>query len=284
MVAVTVSGPQRILVATDLSQRAGIAVARASQLAHEHGAHLTALHVLPAEINSDIVDGARACLRTHLTAHLDGASADIAIRRGKADREIAAMTVDSLADLVVVGAHGAHWLADAFLGGTAENLVRMSCVAVLLVKKPSRAAYRTVVLAVDTSAASFDAAMFAVGLTPAADHIVVHSGVVVGEQLLRMHGVDPDEIETLRRTSTEEARENIARLIEVLPIQPKRVIITSGHAATRLVELCRTHAADLVVVGTGARSPASYALLGSVAQQVMRRSQSDVLVVPADRV
>lgn len=281
MVGVTVAGPRRILVATDLSQRAGIAVTRAAQLAREHGARLSALHVLPAELDCDISDGARAHLETHLTGHLDRVPVDIVIRRGKADREITAETADSLADLVVVGAHGAHWLADAFLGGTAENLVRTSCAAVLLVKKPSKIVYRTVVLAVDTSTASVEAALFAVGLTPAADHIVVHSGVVVGEHLLRMHGVDAAEIESLRRTSTEEAREKIAQLIEAMPTPPKRVVVTSGHAATRLVELCRTHAADLVVVGTGARSPASYALLGSVAQQVMRRSQCDVLVVPA---
>ena len=276
--------PRQLLVATDLSQRAGVALTRAAQLADQHGAHITALHVLPAEIDDDLAEHARSNLEAHLSGHLDCASVTVAIRRGKADREIAAEAADSAADLVVVGAHGAHWLADAFLGSTAENVVRTSPVPVLLVKRPFTVAYRTVVLAVDTSVASDDAARFAAGLTPGADHLVIHAGVVIGENLLRMRGVGDEEIELLRRTCTAEAREYIARLIDTLPEPPKQVIITSGHPATRVVELCDSHAADLVVVGTGTRSPVSYALLGSVAQQVMRRSQSDVLVVPAVRI
>jgi len=258
-----------------------MAVTRAAQLSHEHGAHLTALHVLPVEINGENDDRARSSLEAHLTEYLDCAPVDIAIRRGTAASEISAEAANLAADLVVAGAHGAHWLAHAFLGSTAENLVRMSPVAVLLVKKLTKVAYRTVDLAVDTSAPSADAARFASGLTPVADHIVVHACIVVGENLMRMHGVGAEEIEGLRRTCTEEAREHIARLTDTLPRPPRRVIITSGHPATRLAELCQSHAADPVVVGTGTRSPVSYALLGSVAQQVMRQSQSDVLVVPA---
>ena len=272
---------RQILVATDLSQRAGLAVTRAAQLSREHGAALTALHVLPAEINDDIADGVRSSLQAYLGAYLECAPVDIVIRRGRPVREIVAETASCAADLVVVGAHGAHWLADAFLGSTAENLVRISPAPVLLVRKRSKVAYRTVVLAVDTSAASFDAAQFATGLTPAADHIVVNACVVVGENLLRMQGVGAAEIEEFRLNCTEEAREHMARLADTMATPPDQVIVTSGHPATRVVELCHSHAADLAVVGTGSRSPLSYALLGSVAQQVMRQSQSDVLVVPA---
>ncbi|GAB3221606.1 universal stress protein [Mycolicibacterium hippocampi] len=276
--------PRELLVATDLSQPADVALTRAVQLANQHGAHITALHVLPADIDDDVAEHARRNVETHLSGRLDGASVTVAIRRGKADREIAAEAADSAAELVVVGAHGAHWPADAFLGSTAENVVRTSPVPVLLAKKRSTVPYRTVVLAVDICLASDDAARFATGLTPGADHLVIHAGVVIGENLLRMHGVGDEEIELLRRTCTVEAREYIARLIDTLPEPPKQVVITSGHPATRLVELCDSHAADLVVVGTGTRSPASYALLGSVAQQVMRRSKSDVLVVPAVKI
>ncbi|NVN49801.1 universal stress protein [Mycolicibacterium hippocampi] len=273
--------PRHILVATDLSPWAGMAVTRVAQLSREHGSVLTALLVLPAEIGEENADRAINSLEAHLADHLDGAPVDITIRRGTAAREIASAAVDCGADLVVVGAHGAHWLADAFLGSTTENLVRMSPVAVLLVKKPAEGAYRKVVLAVDTSATSADAARFASGLTPVAEHSVFHACTVVGENLLRMNGVGEEEIEELRRTSTEVVREHIARLADALPTPLKEVVITSGHPATRLVEVCHAYAADLVVVGTGARSPVSYALLGSVAQQVMRQSQSDVLVVPA---
>lgn len=275
------TSPRQILVATDLSQRAGLAVTRAAQLSREHGARLTALLVLPAEINGEIADVARSSLEAHLAEYLNRTPADIVICRGTAAREISAAAADHAADLVVVGAHGADWMADAFLGSTTENLVRMSPVAVLLVKKPTKLAYRTVVMAVDTSPASADAARFASGLTPVADHIVFHACIVVGENLLRMHGVGDEEIDGLRRTSTQEVRERVARLADTLPASVREVVISSGHPSTSLVQLCRSRGADLVAVGTGARSAGSYALLGSVAQQVMRQSRSDVLVVPA---
>lgn len=273
--------PGHVLVATDLSPRAGLALIRAAQLAHEHGARLTVLHVVPAEIVADMADPARRTVEAHLVEYLDSAPVDIAIRRGPAAGEIAAEAAEHEVDLVVVGAHGADWPNDVLLGSTAENLVRMTPAPVLLVKQPTTAAYRTVILAVDMSPPAADSARLATRMTPTADHYLVHVCTVVGENLMRMYGVGDDQIETLRRTSTRQAREHIAQLTETLNPRPSQVKITSGHPRTRVLELCRSWAADLVVVGTGARSPMSYAVLGSVAQHVMRQTRADVLVVPA---
>lgn len=263
--------PRQILVATDMSQGAGVAVARAAQLAREHGAYLTALHVLPAGIDAQLADCANADLEAHLADYIGADSigstpVHIVIRRGKATYEVAAEAADRAADLVVVGAHGAHWPADAFVGSTADNLVRMSPTAVLLVKNPATTAYRTAVLALDDSAPAAHAARFATALTPSAEHILVHICSVVGEALMRMHGAADEQIEMLRRSCTDENREYLTRLAATLSPAPTRVSIEAGHPATRLVELCQSYGADLAVVGTGARTPVSYAFLGSVAQ------------------
>ncbi|QUR65770.1 universal stress protein [Mycobacterium spongiae] len=280
---VAAAPPRQILVATDMSEGAGVAVTRAAQLAREHDARLTAIHVLPTGIDAEIAEGARADLEAHLAEHLNSTPADIVVRHGSAAYAITIEAADRTVDLVVVGAHGAHWLADAFVGSTAENVVRMNPTAVLLVKQLGKAPYRTVVLALDESAPAARAARFASALTPSAKHTLIHICVVVGENLMRMHGVAEDDIDALRSTCTERTREYLARLTAELTPAPTQVIIESGHPPTRLVELCRSHAADLAVVGTGARSQVSYAFLGSVAQHIMRQSQSDVLVVPAVR-
>ncbi|MCH9667625.1 MAG: universal stress protein [Actinomycetia bacterium] len=106
--ATTPRTPRRILVATDMSEGAGVAVARAAQLAREHDAHLTALHVVPAGIDVELADCAQAVLEAHLTDCIDSTPVDIVIRRGSAAYEIAAEAADRAADLVAVGAHGAH--------------------------------------------------------------------------------------------------------------------------------------------------------------------------------
>ena len=277
---VAANRPRRILVATDFSAPAGAAVARAGQLARAHGAALTALHVLPEELGSDLAEHVRNRLRSHVMEFIGETPASIALRRGPVAPEVAAEAAGIGADMVVVGAHGGDWLADLFLGSTAENVVRTVPVPVLLVRNPAASDYRTVILAVDTSTASADAARFGGALTPEAEHILVHACIVVGETLMRIYGATEEQIDQLRRTSTAAARAGIARLSETLARPPAAVIITEGHPPTRLVDLCTAQGADLVVTGTGARSPASYALLGSVAQHVMRQATADVLVVP----
>lgn len=45
-------------------------------------------------------------------------------------------------------------------------------------------------------------------------------------------------------------------------------------------EIGAEHRAELIAVGTGERSALEYAVLGSVAQHVLRHATTDVLVVP----
>jgi nucleotide-binding universal stress UspA family protein len=272
---------RRILVATDFSAPAGSAVARAARLARAHGATLTALHVLPEALGSGFAEHVDDRLRTHVAEFAEGTEVGISVRRGPVAPEVAAEVAERGTDLVVVGAHGGDWLADLFLGSTAENVVRTVPVPVLLVRKPATSGYRTVILAVDTTSASADAARFGVALAPDAEHILVHACTIVGDNLMRIYGATEEQIQQLGRTSTALAREKIANLSEALAQPPVRVIITDGHPPSRLVELCAAEGADLVVTGTGSRSAASYALLGSVAQHVLRQAPADVLVVPA---
>lgn len=272
--------PQRILVATDFSEPAGTAIARAAQLAALHGARLAVVHVLPEELDVDHNQVADA-LRGHAGRFADAVACEISVRRGTVAAEIIAEAVAREADLVVVGAHGGDWLADLFLGSTAENVVRLSTVPVLLVKRPAKLGYRSVILAVDPSAASADAAGFGCALTPHAEHIAVHVCTVVGETLMHVYGASDAQIEQLRRVSTAEVHREIAALASTFTPPPREVIIESGHPPVKLVEQCQARDADLIVTGTGTRSPAAYALLGSVAQHVMREARCDVLIVPA---
>ena len=54
----------------------------------------------------------------------------------------------------------------------------------------------------------------------------------------------------------------------------------SGRAAPEIVEHAKKTGADLIVMGTHGRSGFQHALLGSVAERVLRHSPCPVLVVP----
>ena len=57
--------------------------------------------------------------------------------------------------------------------------------------------------------------------------------------------------------------------------------IASGRTASQIVDYARRHAVDLIVLGTHGRTGVSRAILGSVAEAVMRRASCRVLTVPA---
>jgi nucleotide-binding universal stress UspA family protein len=281
------AAPRRLLVATDLSDPAGLALRRAAQLSAEHGALLTAVHVLPAAFLAgggvDVAEMGCASLGACLDRHIGAAPVEAVVRQGGVVDEILVEAAERDADLLVVGAHGEHGLAGSLLGSTPENLLRVSEVPVLVVRAPVAHAYRRVVLAVDPSPLAAEAARTAYALTPHAEHLVVHLDAVIGETLLRLHGATDDDLAQLHRVSTEQVRGHIERLARELTLSPSRVLIESGRPQTRLAPLSRRHGADLVALGTGGRSALGYALLGSVAQHVLHEATADVLVVPATR-
>ena len=57
--------------------------------------------------------------------------------------------------------------------------------------------------------------------------------------------------------------------------------ITSGLPARQIVDYARRNAIDVIVIGTHGRTGVSRALLGSVAEAVVRRAPCRVLTVPA---
>jgi universal stress protein A len=57
--------------------------------------------------------------------------------------------------------------------------------------------------------------------------------------------------------------------------------VASGRVATQIVNYARRNSVDLVVLGTHGRTGVSRALLGSVAEAVIRRARCRVLTVPA---
>ena len=270
---------RQVLVATDPSEQAA-AVRRAAQLAAQHNADMAALYVSPAGLDPELAKFADACLRSHLDRCAKASVAEAVVRHCTVLDEIDAEAHDCGADLLVVGAHGKHWLTGCLLGSTSENLVRVSQIPVLVVKHPPRGAYRAVVLAVDTSPVAAHAARTASFLTPHAIHTAMHVSVVIGETLLRMHGTSEEQLAQLRRVSTEQVRGDIDDRAAELGA---RAVIESGRPQERLPELFRRHNADLIAVGTGSRSTLGYALIGSVAQHVLRDVPADVLVVPAPR-
>ncbi|WP_031508604.1 universal stress protein [Streptomyces megasporus] len=273
--------PQCVLAATDLSEHGGEAADRAVALATAHGARVRVVHVLSPGVDPDLVEFAGARLRSRTRRYADGGeNVETGLRFGRTGHALLDEARKTDADLLVVGAHGAHRRPDASIGGVPANLVRASGVPTLIVRRPADTAYRRVLLAVDDSEVSREAARVGTGLTPEAEHLVLHAGLVPGERLLLQQGVDDAGLEQLRSAVVEQARPGIERLADTLHPRPDRVLVVPGRAQDTVPERAESLGADLVAVGTGTRSGLGYTFLGSVARHVVVRSPCDVLVVP----
>lgn len=273
--------PSPVLVATDFSEGSAAAMVRAAQVAQARGDEIVAVHVMLPETDMADVEDAHSRLERCIAAQGVSCPSRTIVRRGVPAPEITAEARDRDAWLIVLGVPGGGWLGELRPGGTVEDILRTAQFPTLVVKGPAQAPYRSVLLAEDLSEESSRAAQVGSALSPGAEHVLAHVCTVIGEPLLRTRGATEVEIGQLRQSSTRPHRERIARIAATLRPPPDAVIVTPGHPPSRLLELAESSDADLIAVGTGARSPMAYALLGSVAQHILRHSDADVLVVPA---
>ncbi|NVB81166.1 MAG: universal stress protein [Kofleriaceae bacterium] len=194
------------------------------------------------------------------------------------------MIVDEVAaggfDIVVMGKHGRTGLKRFLIGSVAENVVRRASCPVLVVpteREPT--SFAKVLVPVDFSACSH-AAMDAVPalVQPGGEGITLLHVIDLpvnyhGEPKIEglMEAVDKRGTETLERWAGE------LRAKVSVPVTPRSRI---GRAATEsLAVLDELPAFDLVVVGSHGRTGLARALIGSVAEKIVRLAPCAVLVV-----
>jgi nucleotide-binding universal stress UspA family protein len=290
---------KHILVASDLSPRANSALARAVLLAEQHRASTSVLHVvnegpflekpLRAILASlkggrrTLLQGAKAVLREQvaalaphpqkqLTVHVElGRDFVTIIRRARAESS----------DLVVLGAHGAHFLRDLFIGSTAEKVVREGDRPVLVVKKAPKGPYRLVLAPVDFSDTSRRTLELATRIAPEAIFYVLHAYEIWYEQILRKADVPNGEISRHKRKFAQSAKEQMKSFLHTCNLQVKIIkpVVKYGRPATVIRNVAHQRRVDLVAIGTHGRTGLHHALLGSVAEHVLREANCDVLTM-----
>lgn len=293
---------KRILVASDLSPRADYAIARAAQLAVQHGAELVVLHVvepvmplqpaedwlwpaggLPATVERNLAATAQAELEARMAKLPQATRVQWRVETcgGAAFLEIIRRARALEADLIVVGAHGRAYLRDLLLGTTAERVIRKGDRPVLAVKKPCEQEYRRVLAAVDFSPTSKEAVRLAARLAPRAPIELFHAFELGYEGRIVDGGMSSDELEDLLRKYEQWARDRLGEFARDCGLEAgtTRVIVRHGYPGTTIARAVEEQRADLVCIGTRGLSGMRYVLLGSVAEHVLREVSCDVLVV-----
>lgn len=284
---------EHIFVATDFSASADQAIARASRLPLAARGIVTILHVLPERMPKSALPAAEKAARGHLAQARRsvvqaaakqgrrGVKVVTEISRGQPYVDIVRCARSAGADLIVLGRHGRRALRDMFIGSTAESVIRVADLPVLVVSGKASRTYQRPLLGVDlgdTSRFVVTVALRALG-TEVASFTMVHAYHVPFEGFVTP-GVSPAAMTDLRKEYRAAAASRVAKLQQSLTEQGVacEVAVVRGDPRSVIVSEAVRRRADLVVVGTHGRSGIAHALLGSVAAWVIQAAASDVLV------
>ncbi|MBL9038650.1 MAG: universal stress protein [Archangium sp.] len=275
-----------ILVPTDFSEGAQAALERALQLPVGPSTKVTLLHVLPEGIPGTLRDDAIH----EAERSLDKALARIA-RTKETPRSLVGAVVEGdptqhilkrsrtvEADLIVMGRHGRRVFADVFVGSTAQKVMRHGEVPVLLVQTAPKAPYARPLLSLDTEKTTTTVVKRALTLlgprVKRAD--VVHVARVPFEDFVV---VSDHARDAFRAGFVKTSTARLAKLLKPLSAVRFNLNVLSGDARTLILSEATERRADVLVVGTHARTGLKRVLVGSVAEWLLQRAPCDVLVV-----
>lgn len=174
---------------------------------------------------------------------------------------------------------------DTVLGSIAtrfrnDELIRLNERPVLLVAREPVTAYRKVLVAVDFSAESQQAARVALAVAPGAAFTFLHVFRADHEEMTMTHGVLDGTIHSSRLSAREAARVRLNSFIDALG--PRKQIISRALQHGASASTIHAHAmetrADLIAVGKHGKSRVIELFLGSVTERLIDCGGCDLLV------
>lgn len=276
----------RVVVAHDLSPAAARAARRAALLPLGDGARVVVVHVAPPGRAGE-ADAALARHAGELGEALRAAGARVEVDRAVVEDEaphagLIRQARAAGAELVVLGRHDERLRAGLTTGATAERVVRLGELPVLVVGAEPRGAYERPVAAVDLSDASRQVVDLALTLLPDAQPspLTLLHAYHVPFQGSFSWALAARQVDDLRQEVADDARARADRFaagLEAGEVSATTAVAEGEPYTVVLRELVRRRA-DLVVLGTHGRSGLSRAVLGSVAESVLEPAPCDVAV------
>lgn len=278
------------MVATDFSERSDRALRRATLLAKQFGARLSIVHVVDddrpprmlekeRDLASQLLDEIGASVRDH-----DGVTCETRAMPGASFSGILKAVEEGRPDLLVMGSHRRQELRDVFTGTTAERTIRSATCPVLMANAPPAGPYRRILLATDLSdeARRAVATFVALGMDPGCETILLHLFDVTALSLPMAGSMTESSRLAYLEDVRNEAKKELASFAQAADLNNAKQIARESRtsAALDILDVAKETSADLIVVGTRGRSGLGRFLLGSVAEEVLRGADRDVLVVP----
>ncbi len=255
-----------ILVPTDFSSCADLAVDAGLRLAERFNASLHLLHVLSNEqqAETDLIESAQGQLQAY------GKETSLPISRvvttGNLQQEVATYARDYGISLVLVGSHGASGKSEYFIGSNAQRVVRSVHCPVLILKKPlEHVAFDKVLFASRFHTDELPAFRFFLDVVrpflPEIHLVEVHTGSLF----------DPPAI--VSEAAMQDFKNETGALVS-------HIHLAHNFSADRGVrELAADLGADLIVISNHLRHPLKRMLVGSTVEALVNHSDLPVLSI-----
>lgn len=299
---VSASAPfHSVLVPVDLTPISDRVVGRLALLPLAEAARVTLLHVVPGSLPAS--EQRRAARDAHRALadearHLRNVvpkkvRIESLVKWGSAAGEIAACAAKVKAELIVMGRTGGNPLRDAFLGSTAERVIRQARLPVLAIRLAARGAYRRPAIALDLDPTAHEVVRLVLrALPPPRPRLEVIHAFDTPYRGLSYPSLPEDAVEEIENElsakATRELEKLLATALAKAHVRPEEGLFWKTHVrcgSPRIVveKAVKKAETDLLVMGSRGYSGAAYVLLGTVAGDLLRAAKCDVLVVPPPR-
>ncbi|MDT4845081.1 Universal stress protein family protein [compost metagenome] len=271
---------KHILVAHDLSRESDIALRRAVQLARQHDARLSLLHVLEDHLPNAVQGSLRDAAQQHFDgrlAQLGAEDCQLLLRKGRPAQQILEEMNDGRADLLAIGRHH-HNAPELFIGTTLERVARHLGAPLLLVvgEQPDHP-YQQAVVALDFSLCACDALRKGCALLPRDARLVALNVMELGSRLLSKSGNSADFLATQKELMGKLLEDELAHLAGQGP--EVELDVVRGALPRSLDDAIADRRPQLLALGSHGRSLISQALLGSLALRYLQNPPCDLLLV-----
>lgn len=287
-----------IVVGTDFSTEADLAVQRAALISQQLGAELHLIHVVHPldlyvgselsfsyqshyqQVQQEVVKTQLNTLACKLREQFS-ITIHTATRIGRAHSEISDYAKATNSWLIVAGAQGEHSLLEKLLGSTSSRLLRVSKCPILIVKNKNvtTQAYQHVIAAVNFSLGAANVATLARTIAPQA-HI---EGLLIFDTNQETHmykaGMNEALLQQYRTQALLDADKRLSGIIteQALGENISRKILT-GYPPESICNHAKAQHADLIVIGKHEKNGVEDFLLGSVSKGVAYAAECDVLL------
>lgn len=299
------SGLNKILVPIDFSEYSEYALTYANAFVQKFGGAIDCVHVVDMGfMNDGAVDGVyvssadlhrsteaiKAEAQTHLDhfvkkEHLLGTDITPHLKSGHAGEEITQLADDLGSDIIILATHGRSGFDRLVFGSTCDKVVRTSKVPVLAIKHPEHEALNEDgSLKINAILCPLDFSEFSHSALPMA--AMIAGGL--GAKMILAHVVDarfdyPEWTAQVAINNSQElaksAETNLQKAAADIDGIEIETFVSIGVPHRELNEKIKESNIDLVVMPTHGRKGISHALLGSIAEKMVRTSSCPVLTV-----